>query len=104
MDLSKIMYNFVRYFVQMDSNTTPFEESCGACMLKDRCHRDAEDCFTRRQRWKALTLGYILPFVVLVAVIAVLEWQQWNEMLIGGVALGFVAVYYLILWMCKPKI
>jgi len=83
---------------------TNMEEACVACALKDKCMQNIDDCFTRRQHWKALLLGYILPFVVLAGGIIGMSLLQWDEMVIGGVALGFVAIYYFILWLCKPKI
>lgn len=80
------------------------EEMCVACALKDRCLQTAEDCFTRRQRWKALLLGYILPFIVLAGTIVIMSLFQMSEMMTGGIALAIVAVYYFVLWICKPKI
>lgn len=90
----------------MAENDIKIEESCGACLLKDKCTQktDSECHYTRAQQWKAVALGYILPFIVLVAGIVVMECLQWNEMLIGAVALGLVGLYYLILWACKPTI
>lgn len=88
----------------MDQDSKKTEEACVACALKDRCLQTAEDCFTRRQRWKALLLGYILPFVILAGGIVAMSMMHMDEMLIGGIALAFVAVYYLVLWLCKPQI
>jgi len=88
----------------MSEGQDKMEEACVSCALKERCVQTVEDCFTRRQRWKALLLGYILPFVVLAGGIVVMSALHWDEMLIGGVALGVVAVYYLVLWLCKPKV
>jgi len=88
----------------MDQDQSKTEEACLACALKDRCLQTAEDCFTRRQRWKAVLLGYILPFLVLAGGIVTMSMMQLDEMLMGGIALTFVAVYYFVLWLCKPKI
>jgi len=88
----------------MSEKADKMEEACVACALKDRCVQTVEDCFTRRQRWKALLLGYILPFVILAGGIVVMSGLEMDEMVIGGVALGFVAVYYFVLWLCKPKV
>jgi len=88
----------------MAENEKKAEEACMACALKDKCLQTAEDCFTRRQRWKALLLGYILPFVVLAGSIVTMSIFNMDEMVMGGIALAIVAVYYLVLWICKPKI
>ena len=78
--------------------------ACGGCALKSHCTIVEDDRFTRRQRWKALSLGYIVPFVLLAAVIAVTDLLTDNEYLIGGLALATIAVYYLTLFFIKPKI
>lgn len=88
----------------MSQNEANRQEACFACALKDKCQQTTETCFTKRQQWKALTLGYILPFVVLAGGIVAMSALQWSEMFIGCIALGFVAVYYFVLWLCKPKI
>ena len=79
--------------------------ACSGCALKSHCSIVEEDNrFTRQQRWKALALGYILPFVLLAGVIAVADAFSDNEYLIGGLALATVAVYYLIMFFIKPKV
>jgi len=88
----------------MAENDKKVEEACVACALKDKCLQAAEDCFSRCQRWKALLLGYILPFVVLAGSIVVMSIVNMDELVLGGIALGIVAVYYFVLWLCKPKI
>lgn len=80
------------------------EEACAACALKDKCTQTAEDCFTPKQHWKALLLGYILPFVVLAGGIVAMSFFDIEELTMGGLALAFVVVYYFILWLCKPQI
>jgi len=88
----------------MSEKQDKMEESCVACALKDRCMQTADDCFTRRQRWKALLLGYILPFVWLAGGIVVMSVMGLDEMVIGMVALAAVVVYYFVLWLLKPKV
>ncbi len=63
-----------------------------------------DDRYTRAQRWKALLLAYILPFVLLAGVIVLADWLTDNEYIIGGAALATVAVYYLVLFAVKPKV
>lgn len=88
----------------MSDNVDKMAEACVACALKDRCVQTVDECFTRRQRWKALLLGYILPFLVLSVGIIVMSLLHWDEMLIGGISLAIVGIYYVVLWLCKPKI
>lgn len=80
------------------------ETDCSGCFFKDRCTIEAEDCFTRKQRWRAVMLAYILPFVVLAGVIIVISRLTENEYIIGGSALATVAIYYLIMYLIQPKI
>ena len=78
--------------------------SCGGCALRAHCTLPENDKYSRKQRWKALSLGYIVPFVLLAGVIAITDALSDNEYLIGGVALATVAAYYLIMFFIKPKI
>lgn len=50
-----------------------------------------------RLAWKGILLAYVMPFVVMLAVIAGLEWVLQSEAVIGTIALCAVAVYYFIL-------
>ena len=78
--------------------------ACRGCALSDHCKVVEDDRYTRAQRWKALSLAYILPFVLLAGVIVLADWLTDNEYIIGGAALGTVAVYYLVLFAVKPKV
>ena len=88
----------------MAENNTEKTNACGACLLRARCTAVSDNKYSCRQRWKALFLGYILPFIFLAAAIVLTDLLSDNEALIGGVALGVVALYYLILFAKKPKI
>ncbi|MCQ2310491.1 MAG: SoxR reducing system RseC family protein [Paludibacteraceae bacterium] len=88
----------------MSDNSFNKAEGCMSCSLKNQCRQTEESCYTQKQQWKALTLGYILPFVVLAGSVIGLSAVHINEWIICGVALGLVALYYLVLWACKPKI
>ena len=57
-----------------------------------------------RLAWKGVLLAYLLPFVVMLAVIAGLEWVLDSETLIGTIALCAVALYYLILSFFRNKL
>ena len=60
--------------------------------------------YSRAQRWKAVVIAYIVPFVLLAGVIVGADWLTDDEYVIGGAALGTLVVYYLILFFIKPKI
>ena len=58
-----------------------------------------------RLAWKAVLLAYLLPFVVMMAVIAVLDMTtSWSEAIIGTLSLCAIALYYLILSAFKHKL
>ena len=51
-----------------------------------------------RLAWRAVLLAYILPFVVMMAAIAVLDYTtDWSEAIVGTLSLCAIALYYLIL-------
>ena len=55
--------------------------------------------------WKAVLLAYIMPFVVMVGVIAVLDFlTDWSESLIGTLSLCAIALYYIGLSMFKHRL
>ena len=58
-----------------------------------------------RLAWRAVLLAYILPFVVMLAVIAVLDYAtDWSEAITGTLSLCAIALYYLILSAFKHKL
>lgn len=78
--------------------------ACHGCALSDRCKIVEDDRYSRRQRWKALLLAYILPFVLLAGVIVLADWLTDNEYVIGGASLATVGLYFLVLFAVKPKV
>lgn len=76
---------------------------------------EAEVMVQQKIGWKAVLLAYILPFVVLMAVVALGNWL-WaigdgqlamgknGEAIIGTVALCAMGVYYIVLGFFKDKI
>ena len=55
--------------------------------------------------WKAILLAYILPFVVMMAVIAVLDYAtDWSEAIIGTLSLCAIALYYIGLSVFKHRL
>ena len=77
-----------------------------ALMLEPMVAGDAVEVMVReRLAWKAVLLGYILPFIVMLAVIAVLDLTtSLSEAITGTVALCSIAVYYLILRLFRNKL
>ena len=58
-----------------------------------------------RLAWRAVLLAYILPFVVMLAVIAVMDYAtDWSEAITGTLSLCAIALYYLILSAFKHKL
>ena len=58
-----------------------------------------------RLAWRAVLLAYILPFVVMMAVIAVLDYAtDWSEAITGTLSLCAIALYYLSLSAFKHKL
>ena len=58
-----------------------------------------------RLAWRAVLLAYILPFVVMMAVIAILDYAtDWSEAITGTLSLCAIALYYLILSAFKHKL
>ena len=55
--------------------------------------------------WRAVLLAYVLPFLVLVGVVAgVTVWTDWNDATAGGLAIVATAVYYLILSLFRNRL
>ena len=51
-----------------------------------------------RLAWKAVLLAYILPFAVMLAVIALLDLlTDWSEAITGTLSLCAIALYYIVL-------
>jgi sigma-E factor negative regulatory protein RseC len=64
-----------------------------------------EVCVRERLAWRAVILGYIAPFVVMMLVIAGLNWlTNWEEAIVGTVSLVGIALYYMILSLFKKRL
>ncbi len=49
-----------------------------------------------RLAWKAVLLAYILPFIVMLAIIAILDFStDWSEAVVGTLSLCGIALYYI---------
>ncbi len=58
-----------------------------------------------RLAWKAVLLAYILPFIVMLAIIAILDFATtWSEAVVGTLSLCGIALYYLGLSVFKDRL
>jgi len=58
-----------------------------------------------RLAWKAVLLAYILPFVVMIGIIAVLDFAtEWSEAVVGTLSLCGIALYYIGLSVFKHRL
>ena len=58
-----------------------------------------------RLAWRAVLLAYILPFIVMMAVIAILDLAtNWSEAVVGTLSLCGIALYYLGLSFFKNRL
>ncbi len=58
-----------------------------------------------RLAWKAILLAYILPFVVMMAVIVALDFlTEWSEAVVGTLSLCAIALYYIGLSVFKHRL
>lgn len=59
---------------------------------------------TEKLAWKAVLLAYILPFIVMIAVVGLLEIWIHNEAIAGTVALCAIALYYIVLSFFRDRL
>ena len=58
-----------------------------------------------RLAWKAVLLAYILPFIVMMGLIAVLDFvTDWSEAVVGTLSLCGIALYYIGLSVFKHRL
>ena len=58
-----------------------------------------------RLAWKAVLLAYILPFIVMIGIIAVLDFTtEWSEAVVGTLSLCGIALYYIGLSVFKHRL
>ena len=55
--------------------------------------------------WKAVLLAYILPFIVMLGIIAILDFMtDWSEAVVGTLSLCGIALYYIGLSVFKHRL
>lgn len=81
------------------------EKRIEARMVEPMNVGDEVEVIVREQAgWLAVLLAYVLPFVLLVAAVAVFGQLGWSEVQAGTAALLSVAVYFVILRMFRDKL
>ena len=82
------------------------EKEMDAVMLEPMQPGDQVEILVReRLAWKAVLLAYILPFVVMVALIAILDiLTPWSEAVVGTISLCGIALYYIGLSVFKHRL
>ena len=91
---------------QMCTSLESQEKEIDALMLEPLHVGDAVEVVIReRLAWKAVLLGYILPFVVMMAVLFILHLTtDWDEAVTGTLALCSIALYYLVLRLFRNRL
>ena len=83
----------------MCSSSESQQKEMDAVMLEPMQVGDQVEVEVREHlAWRAVLLAYVLPFIVMMSVIAVLDvLTGWDEAIVGTVALCSIALYYLAL-------
>ena len=53
---------------------------------------------------KAVWLAYVIPLIILVAALLGTLAAGGSELLAGGVAIGAIALYYLVIWLLRGRL
>ena len=93
--------------------------ACEACKAKSMC-MSSEDALMlepmavgdkvevevrEHLAWKAVLLAYILPFIVMMAVMVSLNYlTPWSEAVVGSLSLCSIALYYIVLGAFKGRL
>jgi sigma-E factor negative regulatory protein RseC len=102
------------------------EAACGSCQLKKACGMDESTekiitVFTPDARflhvgdrvevlmkptmgYRAIVIAYVVPVAVVLAALAVLVRAGVAEIISAGAAIGFLAVYYFIVYLFRDRI
>ena len=90
----------------MCMSTESQQKELDAVMLEPMQAGDRVEVEVREHlAWKAVLLAYVLPFIVMMSVIAVLDvLTGWDEAIVGTIALCSIALYYLVLSQFKHRL
>ena len=82
------------------------EKEMDAIMLEPMQPGDTVEVMVHeRLAWRAVLLAYILPFVLMMGVIAGLDlFTDWSEAVVGTASLCAIAIYYIVLSFFKNKL
>lgn len=82
------------------------QKQMDAVMLEPMQEGDQVEVEVReRLAWKAVLLAYILPFIVMLGIIAILDFAtDWSEAVVGTLSLCGIALYYIGLSVFKHRL
>lgn len=63
-----------------------------------------EVAVSKRLGWKAVLLAFVLPFCLLLGLVALLPRWIESEALVGTIAIASLAPYYVVLWLFRGKL
>lgn len=63
--------------------------------------QEVEVCLARKMGLKVVLLSYVIPLVILLILVLSLSYIGFGELASGLVSIGGIAVYYLILYLCR---
>lgn len=66
--------------------------------------QDVTVCLARRMGMKAVLLSYVIPLLILLILVLSLSSIGLGELTSGLVSIGGIAVYYLILYLCRNRL
>lgn len=66
--------------------------------------QEVEVCLARRMGLKAVLFSYVIPLLILLILVLSLPWIGLGELACGLVSVGGIAVYYLLLYLCKDRL
>lgn len=66
--------------------------------------QEVEVCLARKMGLKAVLLSYVIPLMILLILVLSLSSIGLGELASGLVSIGGIAVYYLILYLCRNRL
>lgn len=66
--------------------------------------QEVEVCLARKMGLKAVLLSYVIPLVILLILVLSLSGSGLGELVSGLASVGGIAVYYLMLYLCKDRL
>ncbi len=66
--------------------------------------QEVEVCLARKMGLKAVLLSYVIPLLILLILVLSLSGFGLGELTCGLASIGGIAVYYLILYLCRDRL